>query len=275
MPFRDRAREGHRYISGMIQPRVAASAVLVAMGAVLALSSCSTGSPSTASTTAAGTSPAAPSTVASPTTTSSNPTTSSAPAATVRTVADLKAALLGESDVPAGFSIDSSGSGGPSPKSSSTNPTCAEFNTLMNRDKAPGSKADATVSLDGGQNGPAIDESLDSLGSAASVSALTKRLRAAVKACPSIKLTLPTGESSKMKLISVSAPHAGTSPVAARLTATSGTLAGLEVDLVWTGIDDVLLSMTFLDSYPDEIDGATQAAVEKAQQSLATATASS
>ncbi len=258
----------------MTSPRFAASAAVIATAAALALASCQSSEPTPGSTGSAQTSSSPTPSATTPKATTPTPE-AVATSAKPKTVASLKAALLGSADVPSGFSIDSSAASGPTPKSSSTDPKCAAFNELMNAEKAPGSTAEAHVSLDGGQNGPAIDESLSALGSTDAVAALTKKLQAAVQACPSIKLTMPTGESSKMKVTSVSAPQAGKSPVAARISATSGALEGFEMTMVWTGVDDVLLSMSFIGSVPDEIDGATQAAFEKAQKALVAGSATS
>lgn len=185
-----------------------------------------------------------------------------------RSEAALKKALLAEEDVPAGFSVSSDDSKDGSPKSSSTDPKCADFNKLMNLDAPPGSKASAHVTLDGGQNGPSIDQSLDVLPNAAAVKALTGRLKAAVKACPSVKLALPGAPASKVKVASVTAPAYGASPAAARLTGQGGALDGLEVTFVWTGLDDVLMTMSFVNSVPEDVDGATGAAHDKAVQVL-------
>lgn len=245
----------------MTHTHLRAGAACAAALTVIALASCGTSTPS-----------AAPQTTTTPSTsTSSAPSTTSAPAestsaapAADRSKATLQKALLDEKDVPSGFSVSSADSAGDSPKSSSSNPKCAEFNKLMNLDAPPGSTATAHVTIDGGQNGPSIDQSLDALPDAAAVGALTGRLRAAVKTCPSVNLTIPGAPASKMTVKSVTAPTYGASPVAARLTGQGGALDGLEVTFVWTGIDDVLMTMSFIASTPDDVDGATGLAHDKA-----------
>lgn len=248
-------------------PRLRAATGCAAVLTALALASCGTSTPAAP--------PQTTTPLSTTTATSSAPTTSaapteseSAPASADRSEATLKKALLAEEDVPSGFSVSSDDSKGDSPKSSSTNPKCAEFNKLMNLDAPPGSKASAHVTIDGGQSGPSIDQSLDALPNAAAVKALTARLKAAVKACPSVNLTIPGAPASKMTVTSVTAPAYGASPAAARLTGQGGALDGLEVTFVWTGLDDVLMTMSFINSAPEDVDGATGSAHDKAAQVL-------
>lgn len=244
---------------------------------VLTLSGCSGGS---------GQGSAAPS-ASSSATTSATPTlaatTSSAPSATptvapstpvakpVRTAAELTKALLVLTDLPAGFSIDKdTGDDGPDVRVSSKDSRCARLVGLTNADNPPGSKSSAGRSYSAGAQGPFVDESLDWMGSTTAVAALQRSFQKAVASCRTMSLTIPGEGRSPISVSQVSAPKAGINPVAVRFTATGGPLDGLEVTMVTTGVDDVVLAVTVVAGTPDDIDGATTIAVEKAQATLRT-----
>ncbi|MFC0624099.1 hypothetical protein [Kribbella deserti] len=249
--------------------------VLVAVAALpLALTACSGGSdsgsapaPTTSSTPTVTPSPTpAPSVTPTPTPAPSvTPTpTSTAP----RTAAQLTKALIELKDLPSGFSIETDEDGDDDVKLASKDARCARLVTLMNADALPGSKASAERSFSGGQEGPYIDETLDALGSAQAVTAFQKSLKSAIGSCRTITVTIPDEGSSPVQVREVSAPVAGQNPVAVRLTATGGPLAGLELTMVSTGVSDVVLGLTFVAALPDDVDGATETAVEKATKIL-------
>ncbi|HYU85945.1 MAG TPA: hypothetical protein VEK80_14185 [Kribbellaceae bacterium] len=245
-------------------------AALVAVA--LPLSACSgsdsgSASPSastTTSQTASGTPSTTPSVV---------PTTPAKPK--VRTAADLAKALLALKDLPSGWSVEKPGEGDENAKLTSTDPKCATFVKVMNLEHAPGSKAAAERGFSGGQNGPFVDESLDWMGSVKAVSALQKSFSAGARGCHKVMVDFGAqGGSSTFTVAEVSAPTSGTAPFAVRLTATSGNLAGLEMVVVVTGIDDVVLALLFVGATPDDVDAATDDAVTKAQRVLGGTTGS-
>ena len=253
---------------------------IAALGVVaVGLSGCATGSGTTGAT--ASSSASSPTTTASPTSTASSPTTTASPTSTgspttttttslrPRTAAQLKSALLELADLPSGFALEPSGAGGDDDGSSSSrNPKCAALVKLTNADVAPGSRASAKVSLSGGQSGPFVEESIDAMGSAESVKALLASVKSAVAACGRLTVTIPGQGTSTMKVAEVSAPQFGDHPVAARMTAAGGPLDGLEITQVTTGVKDTVVAITFIMASPDEVDGATQDAVEKAEAVL-------
>lgn len=253
----------------MVKPfRTVASTCVV----MLALAACSTGTktgaPAPSST---------PSSTPTPTVTTPAVTTPTAvpsstpPAAIARTAATLTKALLALADLPAGFSLEKADSSdGPDVAVSSKDSRCAKLVAYTNADNPPGSKASAGQSYSGGAQGPFIDESIDAMGSPAAVRALQKSFKQAVAACRTMTLKVPGQGSSPITVRQVSAPQAGTDPVAVRFTATSGPLEGFEVTMVTTGVDDVVLAITVINGIPDDIDGATTTAVEKAQDILGT-----
>ncbi|NMM23606.1 MAG: hypothetical protein HHJ11_08930 [Phycicoccus sp.] len=198
-----------------------------------------------------------------PTTTS--PTT---PLAGTRTTVEVRAALLALDDLPSGFAIEPAGASGDAGAAKSADPKCGALVKLMNAKKAPGSKASASASLSGGQDGPFIDESIDALASADAVAALQTSFKTAVAACRQLTVSIPGQGSSTMKVVEVSAPKFGDHTLAARLTASGGPLDGLEITQVIAGVQDVVLSITFVAAFPEDVDGGTEAAVAKAEDVL-------
>ncbi|MEV0284820.1 MULTISPECIES: hypothetical protein [unclassified Kribbella] len=238
---------------------------------VLALAACSGGGDAASSSPSTAASPTpVPSTATPPATTPSVVPPSSPAAKPVRTAAQLAKALLALEDLPAGFSIETGDSGEDGDVTlASKDPRCARLVTLSNADTLPGSKASATKSYSGGAQGPFIDESLDALGSTAAVQAFQKSFKQAVAACRTMTLSIPGEGRSPISVREVSAPRAGTDPVAVRFTASSGPLEGLEVTMISTGIDDVVLAVTVVAGVPEDIDGATTTAADKATSVLA------
>lgn len=214
----------------------------------------------------------------SPAPTSTTPTSATTPTAVppstpaakpARTAAQLTKALLALKDLPPGFSIETDNSDDDSDVVlSSKDPRCARLVALANADTPPGSKASAAQSYSGGAQGPFIDESLDAMGSAAAVAALQRSFKQAIANCRTMTLKIPGQGSSPISVRQVSAPQAGTDPVAVRFTATAGPLEGLEVTMITTGIDDVVLATTVVAGLPEDIDGATTTAVDKAKSTL-------
>jgi len=176
-------------------------------------------------------------------------------------------------DLPSGFEIAPAGGSDDGGSTKSKDPKCAPLVELTNANKAPGSKASASVSFSGGQDGPFIDESIDALGSEDAVEALQASFKSAVAACRQLTVTIPGQGSSAMKVAEVSAPRFGDHPFAVRMTATGGPLDGLEITQVIAGASDVILSITFIMALPEEVDGATEAAVGKADDVLGGAAA--
>lgn len=247
-----------------------ASAVLL-----LALTACSSGSDTASSTpTPSGTTSSTPTTpTPPPATTPSVVPSTPPPAKPARTAAQLTKALLELKDLPSGFSVETEEGGDDSDvKLTSKDRRCAKMVAYSNADNPPGSKASATRSFSGGAQGPFIDESIDAMGSVAAVAALQRSFQQAVANCRTMTLTMKGEGSSPISVRTVSAPKAGTNPVAVRLTATSGPLAGLEVTMVTTGVDDVVVALTVMDGLPEDIDGATTLAVDKAKQILGATT---
>ncbi len=135
----------------------------------------------------------------------------------------LAKALPALADLPPGFSVEKDDGGDDSGVTvSSKDARCAKLVAFSNADTPPGSKASAGQSYSGGAQGPFIDESIDAMGSPAAVRALQKSFKQAVAACRTMTLKVPGEGSSPISVREVSAPQAGTDPVAVRFIATSG-----------------------------------------------------
>lgn len=213
------------------------------------LGTSSSGSPTSATS-------SAPATPSSSTPTSSSTSSAAPVAAPRRTAKDLKKALIGVDDLPSGWSVEaSSGSGGDQPASSSSNPRCAGLNALLNTNDLAGSQAKAETNFSAGADGPFVSQRIDALGSAGAASATVRKISTLAAGCDSVTLRLPGQGSSKMTISQVSAPKVGGKPYAVRLAASGGALDGLEVTFLWAPVGDVVLSLSFINAYPEEFDG--------------------
>jgi hypothetical protein len=172
-------------------------------------------------------------------------------------------------DLPPGFSLEKNDAGDGSDVSvSSKDSRCAKLVAYTNADNPPGSKASAGQSYSGGAQGPFVDESIDAMGSPAAAQTLQKSFKQAVTTCRTMTLKVPGEGSSPISVREVSAPAVGTQPVAVRFTATAGPLEGFEVTMVTVAVNDVVVAVTVINGLPEDIEGATTAAVEKAQSTL-------
>ena len=166
-----------------------------------------------------------------PTVASSTPTTAStptdsppspSPSVTKRTASDLRKALLGLKDVPAGFDVDRGDDGGG--KASSNRSSCAPLVKLLNAAKVQGSQTEVQVSFSGGQEGPFVNESLDAMGDAATARSFVAGFRTAVKKCRTLSLTIDGVGTSPLTVREISFADIGDTSFAARFSATRGAL---------------------------------------------------
>lgn len=186
-----------------------------------------------------------------------------------RTPAQLKKALLALADLPSGFAVDppqkdDQGNG----TAASRDAACASLVRLSNVSEPPGTRAVAKTSFSGGQQGPFIDEELDALPSAPLATTFLDSWRKAVLSCHSLTMSMPGSGTFPVRVSEVSAPAAGEEPFAARFTVSSGQMQGMDITTVTSRLDGVLVTMTFVGASPDDVEGATQAAVGKAQGQL-------
>lgn len=260
------------------------SASVVAMTVTLAaVSGCASQSRSAASTrptTAASPSAQPPATPApAPATTAPSSAPSSAtPPATARTAADLTKALLSIEDLPPGFEVDpagGSGSGKDDARVTSPKAACAPLVKILQDDQPVGSSARAGTSFSGGQDGPSIDQTLDSWPSRATAAAFVAGYRQAVQACSQVQVQVPGVGRSTVSVRPVSFGKIGDGLFAARLTAPAGPLQGLEVLQVAAQSGDVVVGMNFMSADPGDAEGATQDAVDKVDKELQTSSTTS
>ncbi|NEA37036.1 hypothetical protein [Streptomyces sp. SID13031] len=183
-----------------------------------------------------------------------------------RTKTELTKALLALKELPSGFSEEEDDPAGQAstPFSAPTS-KCKTLVKYLNADEAPGSKANAHRSFSGSQEGPYIDFSLDSLRTQQAVAELQDSYREAVTSCKKVTMRGVGAGSTQMEVVEIEAPKFGDSPFAFKLTGVSGPKEGLEYVAAVAGISDVILSVGILAGQPGELDGATEAAVEKAR----------
>lgn len=217
---------------------------------------------------AAATSSASPSASASATSAAKSPPATPA-ARRPPTAAQLTSALLALDDLPAGYeTVPAEESGADTVTLTSKDPRCARLAVLANAEQPSGTTAKAQVSVTGGQDGPFVDEALFAMSSVRTAATTMATLRAAVTSCRSLTAAVSGEGSSVVRVSQVSAPRVGAESFAFRFSAESGPLEGLEVTAVTTRLGDVLLGLDFLASYPEDIEAATELAVDKANSVL-------
>ena len=203
-----------------------------------------------------------------PTVTPETPVSGTPAAAVKRTSAELAKALLEIADLPDGYRLEKDDPAGDAEKPfSSTSSKCKTLIKFLNATEAPGAKATTHRSFSASQEGTFLDFGIDAMGNKDEVAYLQHAYKKAVTSCP--KVTMKIGEGTySMEVEEISAPQFGTDPFAFRLTATSGSRRGLEFTAATTGVEDVVVSVTLLAGQEGELEGATEAAVSKAQQVL-------
>ena len=197
-------------------------------------------------------------------TTTAKPTTSTSG----RTAADLTKALLVLGDLPTGFSEEKDDPSDDTKPFSSSSSRRADLVDYLNADRAPGAKVSVQRSFSGGPEGPFVDFGLDAMGSTDAVAKLRASFKKAVNACAKVTLTIADQGKSPMQVEQIDAPQFGTKPYAFRLTGTSGPLRGREVTMAIAAVEDVVVSVSLMAGQEGELEGATEAAVTKAQQIL-------
>lgn len=263
----------------MREGRTAASRTALALALTPVAAGCNASSGDAPASSAPSIPAASPSSAVPTATASRSPSATPSPSArrspsattTNRTAAELRKALLGLKDVPAGFEVESAAGGeNDGGKASSSRTECSALVRLLNATKVPGSRADAQVSFSGGQDGPFVDESLDALGTAQAARSFVADSRAAVKNCRSLSLTIDGVGTSTLQVREISFASAGDSRFAARFSATKRALEGFELIQAGAQSGDVLVGMTFVGLDPAEVEQATQDAVAKVEDKLGT-----
>lgn len=178
------------------------------------------------------------------------------------TSAQLRKALLGIHDVPAGFELvkdeDEDGD-----LASSKKPGCAALVRLLNAAKLPESRASASVGFDGGQDGAFVGEDLDALPSSTAAESFVSDYRRSVKQCRAITYKIKGVGASTLDVRPISFAEIGDGSFAARFGASRGPLAGLEITQVGAHVGAVVMSMTFVAMDPSDAEAASQDAADK------------
>lgn len=124
------------------------------------------------------------------------------------------------------------------------------------------------MGFDGGQQGGFLGEELDAFGSATVAAAFVTRYRDAVQACRSLTYAIPGTGSSTLQVREISFAAIGDDSFAARFSASSGALDGLEIVQVAASLGPVVLGVFSEGLDPSDTEAATQDASDKAKQRL-------
>jgi hypothetical protein len=225
--------------------------------------------PTMTATSSSAATPAPSATAARPSTAAPTKPAPSTPAPVKRTEADLRKALLGLKDMPAGFAVEADDDGGDE-KATTRRNECKALAKLLNADTLPGSRADAGTAFSGGPDGPFLQESIDAMGDAAAARTFVTGYRTAVKKCRTLSLTIGGAGTSTLAVREISFADIGDTSFAASFRATSGPLEGFELIQAASQTADLVVSMSAIDLDPLDAEAATQDAVDKAQTKLGT-----
>ena len=237
--------------------------------------------PATSATPASGGS-STPATTTSETTTTATPV----PSDTVRTrkpsevsiaLLDTYAFVPGVRVVPtptynAGAGQPGSGSGA-GPQMKSDNPKCAPFLAEANAAGNPGI-ADVTgyanITFQGEKDpGPFLTEEIMTVGTPEHVADLLASLDDSIHGCTKLTISPPSAKSSSMTVSAAPAPPQGDHPTAVHIVGSSGPLKGVHVTFVFTGVQDALITMIYIEESDSDIKDITQEAVERANEVFA------
>lgn len=230
--------------------------------------------PATSATPASGGS-STPATTTSETTTTATPV----PSDTVRTrkPSEVSIALLDTYSfvpgvhvvaTPTGSAGQTGSSNGAGAKVTSTDPKCAPFvaeASSSGNAGAPGVTGYASIAFQAdGDALPFLIEEITTVGTADHVAEVLASLNDSIGGCTKITMSVPGGKSSTMTVSPAPAPPHGDHPTAAHIVGTSGALKGLYMTIVVTGVQDAVITLTFIQESESDIQGITKDAVERA-----------
>ena len=185
-----------------------------------------------------------------------------------RTRSELRRALLGLKDVPAGFEALPEADDDDDGRAFSTRSECAPLVRMLNARTTPGSTADASISFSGGQEGPWLKESLDALGSEDPARAAVRAFRTAVRECRTVSLKVTGAGTSTLKVRELSFGRIGDASFAARFSVGKGPLEGFELIHAAAQSKDVLVGTTSVGLQPGDAEQTAQDAVQKVDHQL-------
>jgi len=205
-------------------------------------------------------------------TTVATTTTAPTPTNTTRTRAasEVSIALLDTFSFVPGVRVVSSptGSAGRSgAKVTSDNQKCAPLVAAANSGNAdePGATGYATVAFQGdGDARPFFIEEISMVGTADHAAALLASVNDSIRSCTKLTMSIPGAKSSTMTVSATPAPPHGDHPTAAHIVGSSGASRGIYVTVVVTGVQDAVITLTFIDGSESDIQGFTKDAVERA-----------
>jgi len=111
---------------------------------------------------------------------------------------------------------------------------------------------------------PFLIEEITTVGTADHVAEALASLNDSIGGCTKITMSVPGGKSSTMTVSPAPAPPHGDHPTAAHIVGSSGALKGLHMTIVVTGVQDAVITLTFIQESESDIQGITKDAVERA-----------
>ena len=169
---------------------------------------------------------------------------------------------------PTGSAAQSGSKSGAGAKITSDNPKCAPFlaetNTGGNAGR-PGVTGYASITFQAdGDATPFLIEEITTVGAADHVADLLASLDDSIHGCTKLTMSIPGAKSSTMTVSPAPAPPHGDHPTAGHIVGSSGASKGIYLTVVATGVQDAVITLTFIQESESDIQGITKDAVERA-----------
>jgi hypothetical protein len=111
---------------------------------------------------------------------------------------------------------------------------------------------------------PFLIEEITTVGAADHVADLLASLDDSIHGCMKLTMSIPSAKSSTMTVSPAPAPPHGDHPTAGHIVGSSGASKGIYLTLVATGVQDAVITLTFIQESESDIQGITKEAVERA-----------
>jgi hypothetical protein len=123
----------------------------------------------------------------------------------------------------------------------------------------------ATVAFQAdGDPTPFLIEEITTVGTKERVAELLALLNDSIHGCTKITMSIPGAKSTTMTVSPTPPPPHGDHPTAAHIISSSGGSNGLYMTLVITGVQDALITLTYIEVAESDIQDTTKDAVERA-----------
>jgi hypothetical protein len=155
----------------------------------------------------------------------------------------------------------------------SDKPECARFLAEANAAGNPGIDGVtgyANITFQGEKEpGPFLTEEIMTVGTPEHVADLLASLNDSIHGCTKFTVSVPGRKSSTMTVSAAPAPPQGDHPTAAHIVGSSGPLQGVYFTFIFTGVQDALLTLIYIDVADSDIQGITTDAVDRAKNVFA------